>query len=149
MLKETGKVKKKQPSISALKKKAWVVFSQYIRMRDCLKTTGSLDYGKCITCGRLVGITRADAGHFISRRFNSTLFDERNVHLQCKQCNAFGGQPLEYRRQIIKLYGEGADVELEDKAIEIRKFTPRDLIDLTEYYKNKVREFATHCNKEV
>lgn len=130
----------KRSSISSLKKACWTQFSQYIRLRDCLKTTGSPDYGKCITCGRLVGRTRADAGHFISRRFNSTLFDERNVHLQCKQCNAFGGQPLEYRRQIVRLYGEGADVELEDRATEIRKFTPQELIELTDYYKTGIQE---------
>jgi hypothetical protein len=135
-----GQTKKNKVSISSLKKKTWVEFSRYIRLRDCLKTTGSPDYGKCITCGRLVGITRSDAGHFISRRFSSTLFDERNVHLQCKQCNGFGGNLLEYRRKIIKLYGEGADIELEDKATEIKKFTPQELLDLTEYYKNKVKE---------
>jgi 5-methylcytosine-specific restriction endonuclease McrA len=132
----------KKPTVSSLKKKCWVTFSKYIRLRDCLKTTGSPDYGKCITCGRLVGITSADAGHFISRRFNSTLFNERNVHLQCKQCNAWGGKPLEYRRQIIRLYGEGADTELEDKATEIKKFTPQDLIELTEYYTNKIKELG-------
>jgi hypothetical protein len=137
-----SKGKIKQISISSLKKKCWNQFSKYIRLRDCLKTTGSPDYGKCITCGRLVGITRADAGHFISRRFNSTLFDERNVHLQCKQCNGFGGNLLEYRRQIIKLYGEGADTLLEDKATEIKKFTPQELIELEGYYKNKIKEFA-------
>ena len=134
---------KKRPTVSSLKKKCWAVFSKYIRLRDCLKTTGSPDYGKCITCGRLIGITRADAGHFISRRFNSTLFDERNVHLQCKQCNgAYSGQLLEYRRQIIRLYGEGVDIELEDKATEIKKFTPQELIDLTEYYTNKIKELG-------
>ena len=68
------------------------------------------------------------------------MFDERNVHLQCKQCNAFGGQPLEYRRQIVRLYGEGADVELEDRATEIRKFTPQELIELTDYYKTGIQE---------
>ena len=131
---------KKKP-LNYYKKKCWAVFSKYIRLRDCLKTTGSPDYGKCITCGRLVGITRADAGHFISRRFSSTLFDGKNVHLQCKQCNGmYSGQPLEYRRQIIKLYGEGADIELEDKATEIKKFTPQDLIELTGYYANKIKE---------
>jgi len=47
---------------------------------------------------------------------------------------------LEYRRQIINLYGEGVDIELEDKSTEIKKFTPQDLIELTEYYKNKIGE---------
>ena len=46
---------------------------------------------------------------------------------------------MEYRRQIIKLYGEGADIELEDKAQEIKKFTIPELEELALYYKEKLR----------
>ena len=133
------KKKVKRKTLPQAKKQVWDLFSRYIRLRDCLKTTGDVNYGKCITCSRLCKLTEADAGHFVSRRFNSVLFDERNVHLQCKQCNGFGGQILEYRRQIIKLYGEGADIELEDKAQEIKKFTILELEELALYYKEKLR----------
>ena len=38
------KEKTKKKSVSSLKKKAWILFSTYIRLRDCLKTTGSTEY---------------------------------------------------------------------------------------------------------
>ncbi len=118
------------------KNAAWRYFSKYIRLRDCLKTTGTLEYGKCFTCGKLVSLNMSDAGHFISRRFNATLFDETNVHLQCRFCNRFlNGNLLEYRRQLVKMYGEGYDIQLEDKATDIVKFTPQDYQDIASKYK--------------
>jgi len=38
------------------------------------------------------------------------------------------------------MYGDGADTRLEDEAQQIKKFTPQELIELTEYYKNKIKE---------
>ena len=132
---------KKQPKISTLKRKVWKVFSEYIRLRDCLETTGLPDYGKCITCQKTVPRKLLQAGHFIPGRHNANLFSEKGVHAQCYNCNInLRGNTLEYRRQIINLYGEGVDIELEDKSTEIKKFTPQDLIELTEYYKNKIGE---------
>ena len=127
--------------LSSLKKKVSTEFSKYIRLRDALKTTGSLTDCKCITCGKMQPIKDIDAGHFVSRRYNNTLFNERNVHAQCRYCNRFlGGNLLEYRRQIVKLYGEGADIELEDLATEIKKFTPQELEELLEIYKQKNKQ---------
>ena len=127
--------KVKQPSKLTLKRKVWSAFSKYIRLRDCLKTTGTLTHGKCITCGKLLSINFCDAGHFVSRRYNATLFAEKNCHIQCRYCNRYlHGNLLEYRRQIIKLYGEGADIELEDKAMEIKRYTPQALTELEKYY---------------
>jgi len=130
--------KKKQPSRKTIKGKAWSAFSKFIRLRDALKTTGTLTDVKCITCGKLLKISFCDAGHFVSRRHNSTLFDERNVHTQCRYCNRFlDGNLLEYRRQIIRLYGEGADIALEDKAAEITKLSQCDLTNIEKEYKIK------------
>ena len=133
--------KVKQPSKSTVKGKAWREFSKFIRLRDALKTTETLTHVKCITCGKLIPIGSADAGHFVSRRYNATLFDERNVNTQCRYCNRFlDGNLLEYRRQLIKKYGEGIDTELEDKATEIKKYDISDLTKLSEYYKMKYKE---------
>ena len=100
----------KQPSKKTIKDRAWRVFSKYVRLRDCLKTTGTLTHGKCITCGKLLSISFCDAGHFVSRRYNSTLFDEKNCHIECRYCNRFlNGNLLEYRRQseaIIHMSGD-------------------------------------------
>lgn len=133
-------IKVKQKSIRKLKKKAWDIFSEYIRKRDCLLTTGSIEYGECITCDNQFEYSQLQAGHFVSGRHNANLFSERGVHAQCKRCNCIEhGRPLEYRRQIIKLYGEGADLELEKEAAQIRKFTVSELEALIEEYKEKIK----------
>ena len=133
--------KVKQASKKTIKRKAWSAFGKYIRLRDCLKTTGTLTHGKCITCGKLLGIGFCDAGHFVSRRYNSTLFDERNCHVQCRYCNRYlDGNLLEYRRQIINLYGEGSDIALENKAKKIKKYSPQDLTELERYYNIEVEK---------
>ena len=131
--------KPKHKSIRKLKKECWDLFSRYIRMRDCLRTTGTLEHGKCISCGDLKPINQCDAGHFINRWYGSTFFDERNVHLQCKRCNNMG-ETLKYRRAIIRLYGEGIDVELEDKATEEKHFTLSELEEFKESLKQKIKE---------
>jgi len=133
--------KVKQPSKKTVKDKAWRAFSKFIRLRDALKTTGTLTHVKCITCGKLLSVSFCDAGHFVSRRYNATLFDERNVNTQCRYCNRFlDGNLLEYRRQLIKIYREGIDTELEDKATEIYKLGINDLTNIAECYRMKVRE---------
>ena len=131
----------RKQTISSLKKKCWQVFSLYIRMRDCLRTTGCKDWGLCITCGKRYHIKLLQAGHFIAGRHNANLFSERGVHAQCYNCNInLRGATLEYRRQVISLCGEGADEELEEEARQIKKYTPQDLIDLTEHYRNKIKK---------
>ena len=134
-------VKKKKPTMSSLKKKAWVLFSQYIRMRDCLRTTGCTSFGLCITCGKRYHFKLLQAGHFIPGRHNTNLFNEKGCHAQCYNCNInLRGNTLEYRRQIIKLYGEGYDEILESQANEIKKFTPSELEGLIEELKGKLKE---------
>ena len=147
MLKEKQKTisnkirKKKQASKKTIKSNAWRAFSKYIRLRDCLRTTGELSHVKCITCGKLLSISFCDAGHFISRRYGATLFDERNVSTQCRYCNRFlDGNLLEYRRQIIRLYGEGVDIVLEEKAMEVKKYSEEVLINLAKEYRMKAEE---------
>ena len=135
-----GKAKtKKRRSISSAKAACWKVFSRYIRLRDCLRTTGSLEYGECFTCDASLGFDQLQAGHFIPGRHNANLFSERGVHSQCRACNILRhGEPLEYRRQVIKLYGAGADEELEQEAGETKKFTVQGLDDLRRHYENEI-----------
>ena len=129
----------KRATIASAKKKLWPLFSQYIRARDCLKTTGCKDWGLCITCGKRYHIKLLQAGHFIPGRHNANLFSEKGVHAQCYNCNInLRGNTLEYRRKIIEMYGEGADLELEEAARQIKKFTLPELKELTEYYKAKL-----------
>jgi hypothetical protein len=69
------------------KKKAWSIFSQYIRLKN--REYG--EYTKCYTCGTLKEWKKMQAGHGIGGRSNAVLFDERLVKPQCAGCNLFGG----------------------------------------------------------
>jgi hypothetical protein len=139
-----GKVKekaKKKPKISSLKLRAWTLFSTYVRLRDCLKTTGTLTHGICISCGKTVSFEEANAGHFISRRWNELLFDEKNVNLQCVECNlGKQGNVHEYRRKLVKMYSEDEVLELERRGWLHHKFTTYELEELIQSLKQKILE---------
>ncbi len=126
-----------------LKKKCWDIFSQYIRTRDCLITTGCPDWGLCVTCQKRYHKKLLQAGHFISGRHLSNLFSERGTHAQCYNCNInLKGNTLEYRRQIIKLYGIGIDEELENIAKENIQIKPYQYEAMIEDYKTRTKNLA-------
>jgi len=132
---------KKYKGTAKLKKEVWDIFSKYIRLRDCLRTTGCPSFGLCITCGKRYHFKLLQAGHFIPGRHNSNLFSKKGTHAQCYNCNInLRGNTLEYRRQIIRLYGEGYDEILEAEARQTKKFTAAELTELKEYYTQKVKE---------
>lgn len=129
----------KKKTVSSVKKKVWKVFSEYIRKRDCLKTTGLIDAGRCITCGQVKPMSLLQAGHFIVGRHNANLFSERGTNAQCYNCNInLKGNTLEYRRKIIEMYGEGADEELEAENKRDRKFTVENLEELMGIFKDAI-----------
>jgi len=130
----------KRETIAKVKKNVWVVFSKYIRLRDCLETTGCASFGLCITCGKRYHFKLLQAGHFIPGRHNANLFSERGTHAQCYNCNInLRGNTLEYRRKIIEMYGEGADEELEEIARQIKSYTVVELKELEASLKAKIK----------
>lgn len=78
---------KRKDSLKKHKDKAWNEFSRFIRLRDCLKTTGTIDQGICCTCNKLVNFKDSQASHFIPGRHNAVLFSEKGVNLACYACN--------------------------------------------------------------
>lgn len=128
-------------TLSKLKNKLWSIFSAYIRTRDCLKTTGCSAFGLCFTCDKRYHFKLLQAGHFIPGRHNANLFSEKGTHAQCYNCNInLKGNTLEYRRRIIEMYGEGADLELEKEDRQIKKFSEPELLGMIETYKSKLAE---------
>ena len=118
---------KKQKTVRQLKKELDLVFGKWVKQRE----------NKCIVCG---STSNLQAGHFMSRRYNNTRYDPDNVHSECLKCNCFDPNSiLEYRRQIINLYGEGYDKVLEERAHVIRKFTVQELEELIKYYKELLK----------
>jgi hypothetical protein len=106
--KTPSKKKKKPPTQSKLKQKLDSLFSQYIRL------TYADDHGmvECYTCGKVRHWKRIQNGHFMSRGYLNTRFDERNVRPQCVGCN---------------IYGRG---KVADFSVKLEKETPGITIEL-------------------
>jgi len=75
----------KKASITKLKKKLDKYFSLYIR----LKNADSNGYNYCYTCNKRDYYKYLQCGHFISRKYLATRFDEDNCRPQCPACNVF------------------------------------------------------------
>jgi hypothetical protein len=107
-------------------------FGQYIRKRDSKNGIAS-----CITCGKFT--QQFDAGHFLSRRFQSTRYDERNVNAQCLKCNRFeNGNQYTHGKAIDEKYGEGTADELLLKSRMACKRTKKDFEYLALEFKQKL-----------
>jgi len=90
-----NKPKKAKPKTQAwLKKELDRVFSIYIRQK----------YDKsCYTCGKVGTLQN---GHFVSRQYIATRWDENNCRPQCVGCNIFGnGKPLDFEERLKKDLG--------------------------------------------
>ena len=96
------------------KNQVWTAMSRYVRLRDsidyCKRNNLPLDsgVGQCCSCLKVMLWKRGDAGHFIPRGLgghSGVYFDERNVNLQCKQCNLSGNFPG-YEYFMLRKYGQ-------------------------------------------
>lgn len=138
ILSTTYMLKKKVKRIK--KSSVWNVFSKYIRLRDCINTTGDPEYLLCVTCHERKHLKDAQAGHFIPGRHNSVLFDERNVHGQCMMCNIFlKGNPIKYYRFMITRYGQSVIDELESLDSVPKQLKNFELLELRDKYKSKLK----------
>ena len=89
-----------------------------------------LGYCRCVTCGRQYPWRGnfLDAGHFVPGRRNSILFEETNVHPQCKGCNRNSGEPLRYELYMRTRYGQDEIDRLRRLNNESRKFSHDELV---------------------
>ena len=122
--------------ISKLKKELDKWFSLFIRLRDATEE----GVVQCITCGCIkhykLGMQN---GHFQSRGFLSTRFDEINCQPQCVGCNMFKqGEQYKFALALDAKYGEGTAQELQFKAKQITKITRAEYMEKISYYKEAV-----------
>ena len=124
--------------------KAWKAFAEWIWHRDALKTTGTLDYCVCITCGRtkpVHGGGSIQAGHFTPGRGNAILFDEECVNGQCFGCNCGqGGMWVEYEEAMSERYSPDEVAEMKRRKYGVVKYTPQDYKKIELKYKQKLKE---------
>lgn len=137
----------KRPKTKA-KEKAWREFSLYIRTRDCLRTTFTLDSGSCVTCSREFPLKQLQAGHFIPGRTNAVLFNEKGVHAQCYGCNmGRGGAYHDYWLYMERVYGR----KVIDKLLRDRHknliYTEEDYLKIAAKYKKKTAKLIKEFNQ--
>jgi hypothetical protein len=135
-----GKTKSKQPksrqSISGLKKKAWKLFSEWIRRRDA----NFRGYVRCYTCKKVYHWKRIQAGHYVSRQHNSLFFSTKNVKPQCFSCNIWRyGNSDEFALALKKEYGEHILEELNKEKKKTKQFTVKELEDIINATKWKIQ----------
>lgn len=127
------------------KERAQKVFNEWIRLRDCLETTGSPFSAICFTCGKEIDNMKGklSAGHFIldSKNGNATSFDEHNVHAQCSwYCNRMlHGNLGNYATNLIKKYGQDELDRLQRLKLISKKWTIDELDKIHDEYKLKLK----------
>jgi len=83
------------------KDKAVKAMSEYIRVKNCLETTGLAFVGLCYTCQRRYHINYLEAGHCFGGRRNARLFDVMIIRPQCGYCNRFNhGEPDKFKARL-------------------------------------------------
>lgn len=132
----------KNKSIQKLIQEARVVFQKYIRQRDQKKP--------CISCGNFYADIY-DAGHYFKAElYTGLIFDERNVHKQCRACNSFlHGNEAKYRIGLFNRYGTEFTRNLENDAISKRyyKFTREEIIKIKKKYQKLNNENKNNNTK--
>ena len=117
-------------------KKADKYFSEYIR-----RSHAKNDLCKCITCGAIKHWKDIHCGHFMSRRYQATRYDEKNTAPQCAGCNTYNqGRQYEFSRWIDATYGEGTADNLLMKSQMLCKRTKYDFEQISEEYKQKLKQ---------
>lgn len=116
--------RKKPTPLKSLRKKAWKVFSEYIRKRD---------KGRCICCGKRSHWKLTHASHFIHS--SSLDFSEIGINASCPRCNTFlHGNLAFYSNNLVKIYGEEVLDYLIRESKKVRKYSREDLEDIIKKY---------------
>lgn len=125
----------KKPTLRSLKNKLDAVFSMWIRRRFATSQGDAV----CVTCGDVRPWKAMQCGHFVSRVYLATRWDERNAAVQCYACNYLRrGNYAEYTAFMLKKYGPGIIDELLMRKRAIVKYTFSDLENLIETYRRKL-----------
>ena|SRR3990167_7814263 len=126
-----GKKRLKRKTHAQLKKELDKLHSIFVRTK----------YSKngiclCYTCNKPMAIKEAHCGHFISRTYLSTRWNENNTRPQCPGCNLFGGgKPLDFEENLKEELGEDVIESMKQSRHQILKLSPAWYLDEIEKYK--------------
>ena len=122
---------------SKARDKADKYFSDYVRQRDA-DENGMV---RCCTCNKPMHWKASHNGHFQSRRYDSTRFDEHNCGVQCPGCNTFNqGEQFKFALYLDKRYGSGTAEKITIKSRMLSRRNRYDYQCIAEEYKNKLKK---------
>ena len=98
------------------------------------------------TCERYFDMRQTDAGHFQDGRFKEYLFDERQVHAQCRKCNAkkpygLDGNKIQYTLHMVRDYGQEAVDKTLAAKYNFGQWKVYELEEIYQKYKSKLSEY--------
>lgn len=133
--KERTAKKEADKSIARCINDARLVFQRWIRYRDANES--------CISC-HSVDSAIWDAGHFYKAElYTGMIFDERNVHKQCRKCNTYlNGNENPYRQKLEQKFGQTWLQQL-DRDAQVRRmysWTRAELNAIKEKYAKLLKE---------
>lgn len=130
-----GRMAKK--TVSKLKKKADKIFSEYIRRKSATPD----GYVRCVSCSKVEHWKNVDAGHWLSRRFAATRYNENNVWPQCRYCNRFlEGSKSGFAEYMYAHYTKKQLSDLQYLAHSCKQFKIYELEEIIDKYKKLVKE---------
>jgi len=128
---------KKKLSRSKLVRKLDKAFSLYIRLKNSRK-----EIATCFTCGKRDHYKQLQNGHFMSRKYYSTRWDELNCQVQCAGCNVFRyGEQFIFGRNLDKKFGKGTADKLLRKSKKTVKISNPELEDLISHYELLIKKY--------
>ena len=137
-MRRVKKKEKKANSYKVVAKNAWDAFSIYIRT----KHADWRGYLNCYTCGKIITIKQAQAGHCFhkgSGRYKPIDFDEDHIRPQDVGCNMFkGGKGSEFTLKLIGEHGIDKVEEMRRRRQEEEPLTIEELKEIESIYKNKL-----------
>ncbi len=141
--KKRTRVKREKYTLVGFRKLVWVACSRYVRLRDCLRTTGTREWGRCVTCGKLLNFKKLQAGHFTCGRADAVLFETNGIRAQCYRCNVerSGEWPTFYRIMQAE-FGQEEIERLVTLSLSDVKLTRVQLRDLYIKFKTGIKEFG-------
>lgn len=126
-------------------KSLWKWVSLYSRLKGC--PDNSQGFTHCITCGKVHHYKDMDAGHYISRKWKPTKYDDDNIHAQCVHCN-------QHLAGNVDKYAEVLGVEIAE-ALFKKSRTPAKKMRLWEIesmigeYRQKAKDEAYRVGVEI
>tara|TARA_R110000787_G_scaffold156160_2_gene270058 strand:- start:1184 stop:1585 length:402 start_codon:yes stop_codon:yes gene_type:complete len=127
-------------TISKLKKKLDQQFSLFIRLKDA----DDNGYNYCFTCNKFDHYKGLQCGHFVSRKYTATRFDEQNCKPQCPGCNIFRyGEQYKFGQKL----GHDLAEELHTKSRSTVKIMAYEYKEKITYYKDLVKNLLDRQNK--